>query len=143
MKKYNRIELKGNLGKDAQVREVGDRKVASFSVATEYVYKNKAGGYETETTWLNVCAWEGTGICNFSSLAKGAKVSVTGRLRSRTYTDQQGSQREILEVLADTLDLIYEPVAEKRDNAPRNAVEAPSRARVDNSPPRPVDDLPF
>ena len=41
MKKYNRIELKGNLGKDAVVRTVGDRNVANFSVATEYVYKNR------------------------------------------------------------------------------------------------------
>lgn len=109
MKKYNRIELKGNLGKDAVVRTVGDKNVANFSVATEYVYKNRNGEFETETTWLNVCAWEGSGVCDFSLLAKGAKVAVTGRLRSRKYTDQSGVEKEILEVLADTLDAIYEP----------------------------------
>lgn len=142
MKKYNRIELKGNLGRDASVQTVNGRQVANFSVATEYVYKNRAGEFESETTWLNVCAWEGSGICPMSLLVKGAKVSVTGRMRSRTYTDKSGSEKEILEVLADTCDAIYEPDAEKPAKQARNAPNPGVKPQPGN-PINQDDDLPF
>ena len=107
MKSYNRIEFKGGLGRDAQVRNLNDNSVANLSVATEYETRRRDGsGYDKETTWIDVVAWKGYGIADFSQLKKGVRVSGVGRLRKRKYTDSQGIEKEIYEVVASELDII-------------------------------------
>ena len=85
---------------------VGERAVANFSVATEYDFKNKDGSWGKETTWHNVSAWQGFGICDFDLLTKGTKVLVIGRERLRTYTDQSGTEKEVVELLAESVDIL-------------------------------------
>ena len=106
MKCLNIHIIKGTLGRDARINKVGERSVANFSVATEYEYKTKDGGWEKETTWHDVAAWQGHGICDFELLTKGAKVLVVGRERRRKFTDQSGNEREVAEVLAETVDVL-------------------------------------
>ena len=113
MKSYNQIVFKGILGRDARVNTVGNRKVGNFSVATEYASKQKDGTMTIETTWLNVCAWEGFGVCNVEGLKKGTRVSGSGRLRNRKYTDNSGVDHEIPEIVVDNLDIIAEETPQK------------------------------
>ena len=136
MRNYNQIIFKGILGRDARVSDVGDKKVANFSVATEYTTKGKDGNYVVETTWLNVCAWQGYGVCSFDGLVKGAAVSGSGRLRERRYADQQGQERTVYEVVGSDLDVI------SPDNAAKNAREATSSPKVNNQYGS-RDDIPF
>ena len=50
----NRIELIGNLGRDAETRfTTNNLSVTSFSIATTYSYKGKDGNFVNETTWHN------------------------------------------------------------------------------------------
>lgn len=136
MKNYNHIIFKGTIGRDARMAKAGDRSVANFSVATEYNIKGSDGNYITETTWLNVVAWEGYGVCPLGGLVKGARVAGSGRLRSRKFTDSQGEEREVYEVVVSDLDLIStENTAKKAPetaNAPRGNNQYGSR-----------DDMPF
>lgn len=134
MKSLNQVIFKGTVGRDARIANVNNRRVANFSVATEYNTKTKDGNYANETTWLNVSAWDGFGICNLDSLVKGAKVSGTGRLRSRKYLDSQNNEHEIWEVLADSLDII----AETAQKTPVNESSA-SGNKINN----PIDDFEF
>ena len=113
MKSFNQIVFKGSLGRDARVNNVGGRKVANFSVATEYYMKKQDGTGVAEVTWLDVNAWEGYGICDLDQLKKGVKVSGTGRLRTRKYTDNSGEEHSLLEVAVDTLDVIAEETPQK------------------------------
>ena len=129
MKSYNQVIFKGFLGRDARIANVGSKKVANFSVATEYAYKNADGTNVVETTWLNVSAWEGFGICNLESLKKGTKVSGTGRLRTRKYTDNQGTEHEVTEVAVDTLDVIAEETVKK---TPKNESYQPGKGNYHN-----------
>ena len=126
MKSMNQLIIKGGLGRDARVSKVGERAVANFTVATEYEYKTKDGKWDKETTWHNVCAWQGYGICDFDSLKKGAKVLVTGRLRNRTYTDKSGVENTITELLAETVDILEAETAKK---APMSTVNSQSDKR--------------
>lgn len=105
MKSLNLHIIKGTLGRDARINKVGERAVANFSVATEYEYKTK-DGWEKETTWHNVSAWQGYGICDLELLTKGTKVLVVGRVRVRKYTDQSRTEKEIVELLADSVDVL-------------------------------------
>lgn len=121
MKSYNHIVLKGGLGRDAAVREVADRRVANFSVATEYNFKKKDGNFDKEVTWVDVVAWEGFGIADFDLLKKGAKVYVSGRLRKREYTGNDGQTHTVLEVLADEVDCISEKPRETANARPQGS----------------------
>ena len=68
--------------------------VASFRVAWSRKYK------ETETTlFLNCVAWRGTAemICKY--FAKGQEIAVEGELNTRDYTDRNGNDRQVTELI--------------------------------------------
>ncbi|MBQ0054284.1 MAG: single-stranded DNA-binding protein [Bacteroidales bacterium] len=108
MKSVNRVEIKGIVGRDPQINTVSKRKVANFSVATEFSWQASNGEYKKETTWHSVCAWEGYGIADLEAIGKGSRVSIVGRLRTRSYTDKDGVDKYVTEVLAEELDIISE-----------------------------------
>jgi hypothetical protein len=107
MEQINRIELRGNIG-NIKIQDVGDTQVARFSLATNYIYKGRDGNPVIETTWHNIVAWKGKGIVDFGTLCKGAPVTVGGRLRSREYNDSEGNLRQVMEVLANRVELVEE-----------------------------------
>lgn len=131
MKSENRIYIKGKIGNDARVNKVGERSVANFSVATDFDFRAKDGKWNKETTWHNVCAWQGYGICDLSLLRKGEAVVVTGRLRRREYTDNQGNKRDLMEIVAESVDIIEQEQTQQ------------SQAQGQQNYPAPVDDIPF
>lgn len=121
MKSENRIYLKGKLGNDARIQQVGERSVANFSIATDFDYKRRDGGWDKETTWHNVCAWQGFGVCDFALLKKGVPVSVVGRIRTREWTDNQGYKKTTTEVLAESVDILQaDKPAQNRSSSPAN-----------------------
>ena len=106
MKCENRIYVKGKLGNDARINKVGERSVANFSVATDFDYKRSDGTWDKETTWHNVCVWQGFGVCDLELLKKGTPVLVVGRIRVREFTDGQGYKKTTTEILAETVDVL-------------------------------------
>lgn len=104
MEQLNRIELKGNVG-NVKIQTVGKNDVATISVATNYVYKDRDGNPVIETTWHTVIAWNGRGMPDFHKIAKGASISVTGRLRCRKFETADGTERQVYEVVASKLAL--------------------------------------
>lgn len=112
MKSLNLHIIKGTVGY-SRINKVGERAVANFSVATEYEYKNRDGSWGKETTWHSVSAWQGFGMCDLEQIVKGAHVLVLGRERLRKYTDQSGAEKEIVEILAESVDIL---AAEKPAN---------------------------
>ncbi len=109
MKTINRVELKGLVGQEPRVNTVEGRTVANFSVATDNSWKSKSGEWMRETDWHNVCAWSGYGVADAERLHAGTKVHIIGRLRTRKYMTQQGTEAYVTEVLAEELDIIDEP----------------------------------
>ena len=76
----------GNLGKDPDVRQVGDKAVANFSVATSEKWVDKRSGERKERTdWHNVVAWGPLAEIAGKYLRKGSKVYVQGALQTRSY----------------------------------------------------------
>lgn len=105
MEYINRIELQGEIGA-IRLNNMYDKQVASFSLATEYLYKNHLGDVACEVTWHQICAWEGKDICNLSLLGKGSKVRVVGRIRAMKYTNAEGYEKTFYEVVASELSVI-------------------------------------
>lgn len=105
MEQLNRIEIRGNVGA-VRLLVVGNSRVAKISVATNYVYKGRDGDPVIETTWHYISAWEGKNMPDLTTIRKGDKISVVGRLRSQRYTASDGTERTAYDVLASRLQVI-------------------------------------
>ena len=105
MEQLNRIELRGNVG-NVRISDVGENRVARFSLATNFMYKGKDNEAVVETTWHNITAWNGKGMPDFSTIVKGAPVYVTGRLRTSRFTGSDGIERTAYEVIASKVDVL-------------------------------------
>ena len=96
----NKVILIGNLGKEPDVRTVGESKVAKFPVATNESYKDKSGDWQTKTEWHEVIVWRHLAERADRDFKKGSLVFIEGKLTHRKYQDKDGNDRYITEVVA-------------------------------------------
>ena len=142
------IEVIGNLGKDAEVKEFSGKKYVCFSVAhTENVRAQKPGDPPTQrTTWLSIY-WYGEGGAVLPYLKRGAKVFVRGTMRNNLYTDRTGQTRVDINVNAREVYLCGSSSAQTQTTQPtvtQHVAGQTSPASADA--PAPIggeDDLPF
>ena len=99
MEYLNKVELKGVVGR-ANVTNYGDMNVTTFSVVTEYAYENKSGVSTLEMTWFSCTAYKALDI------AKGDRVHVEGRFRTRKYLDQENVERVSYDVVVNKVEKI-------------------------------------
>jgi len=95
MEFLNKVELKGVVGR-VSTTKVADKNITNFSLMTEQVNVNKDGLQATEVTFY--CT-----TFNEIAINKGDKAHVLGRLRIRRYTAEDGAERVIFEVVADSV----------------------------------------
>lgn len=107
MSGVNRVILVGNLGKDPEVRHLENgRARASFTLATDEVYKNKEGVRIANTEWHNIVLWTPLAEIAEKYLNKGKQVYIEGKLASRSYTDKEGQTRYFTEIVGQNLVLL-------------------------------------
>ncbi len=98
----NKVILVGNLGRDPEARTMQNGgKVVSFSIATSESWTDKMSGERKDKTqWHRIAIFnEKLGEIAERYLKKGSKVYVEGALESRKFTDKDGAEREITEVI--------------------------------------------
>jgi single-strand DNA-binding protein len=101
MSGVNKVILVGNLGADPEVRYTQNgQPVATLRVATTEIWNDKDGQRQERTEWHNVTVWGKQAEHCGNYLAKGRQVFVEGRLQSREYTDKDGIQRRVWDVVA-------------------------------------------
>jgi len=100
----NRVQLIGNLGSEPQIREFGNgRKLARFSLATTDVYK-KDGKYMRDTQWHSVTAWNKIAeVLESREVSTGSEIMVIGSVVSSSFTDREGRERKVSEIVADSI----------------------------------------
>ena len=79
------------------------RKVARFSLATNEYYKDGKGEKQTDTNWHTVVAWGKVADIIQKYAEKGKEIGIVGKLKTRTYTMDDGNQRYVTEVVADEI----------------------------------------
>jgi single-strand DNA-binding protein len=131
----NKMMVIGNLGRDPEMRYTpSGQAVTNFTVATNYKYTTADGESREETEWFRVSVWgRQAETCN-QYLAKGRKVFVEGRLRSRTYETRDGETRFSNEITAS--DVRFLDMAGPRE-------EIPSGGEPMMEGGTELDDLPF
>ena len=104
MSGLNKMLVIGNLGSDPEMRYTPNgNPVTSFTVATNRNYTTSSGERREETEWFRVVAWNQLAEhCN-QFLAKGRRVYVEGRLKSDTWTGQDGQTRFRNEIIANSV----------------------------------------
>ena len=97
----NKVQLIGRLGQDPDIRLLDSgKKVAHFNIATNGSYRNAEGNRVDETTWHSIVAWNGLAELTSKYLKKGREVCIEGRISYRVYTDKNGQQKNVTEVVA-------------------------------------------
>jgi single-strand DNA-binding protein len=100
----NFITFIGNLTDDPELRFTGGgTPVASMRVASNRRFTDRSGQQQEETTFLNINAWRDLAENAAESLSKGDRVVVIGRVRVRSYENQQGQTVWVTEIEADEI----------------------------------------
>jgi single-strand DNA-binding protein len=97
----NTTTIVGNLTRDPELRFTkAGTAVAHLSVAVNR-RRQVDGNWKTETSYFEVRAWQelGSNVC--SSLSKGNRVVVTGRLEQRSWDGEDGTKHSVVEITAD------------------------------------------
>ena len=103
----NHVQLIGNVGQEPAITNLeSGKKVARLSLATNEYYKDAKGEKQTETNWHTVVAWGKTADIIEKYVAKGKEIGVAGKLKTRTYTTDDGNQRYVTEIEANEILLL-------------------------------------
>ena len=140
----NKVILIGNLGKDPDVRHLENgASVANFPIATSENYKDrKTGEKVSQTEWHNIVVWRGLADIAERFLKKGDKIYIEGKLRTRSWQDQEGNNRYTTEVIADNLTMLGKAPENSNPNL-TTTVASDAKTNDDFSGPDDTDDLPF
>lgn len=138
----NKVILIGNVGKEPEVRHLDtDVSVATFPLATtERGYTLQNGTQVPERTdWHNIVLWRGLADIAERYVHKGDRLYIEGKLKPRSYDDQNGQRRYIVEIYAENMEMLSSRgTAPSQQPAPQQPVAQGTAANNDTS-----DDLPF
>ena len=107
----NKVILVGNLGQQPELRYTPNGiAVCSLRMATSESYTDRASGEKVTTTeWHNVVLWRGLAETAGKYLKTGSQVYIEGKIKTRSWEDQQGQKRYTTEVVADVMQLLDRP----------------------------------
>lgn len=147
MASINKVILVGNVGRDPEVRYVDkDLPVATFSLATTTRgYKAKNGTQIPEhTEWHRIVLWRNLAKIAEQYVKKGTPLYIEGKLQTRSWTDQQGIQRSVTEIVANEMQLLGKKPGES-ESVPEQPKTAAEPTQEYNKSDAPVEDdgLPF
>ncbi|MDR2503407.1 MAG: single-stranded DNA-binding protein [Deltaproteobacteria bacterium] len=100
----NRVTLIGWLGNDPEIRfGASGSPFMKLRISTKEFYTDREGKPAERTSWHNVVVFQQLAENCKNYLAKGSLVYVEGSLQTRKWQDQQGQDRYITEVKANTV----------------------------------------
>jgi single-strand DNA-binding protein len=147
MASINKVIIIGNLGKDPEVRYMpSGSAICNITVATSRQWKDKTSGErQEETEWHRITFFDRMAEIAGEYLKKGRPVYVEGRLKTRKYTDKDGAEKYVTEIVATDLQLLgakdgaeREQTAPPPARAPQQRAPAPKTGFDDMA-----DDIPF
>jgi single-strand DNA-binding protein len=120
MASVNKVILVGNLGADPEIRYLpsGDA-VANIRLATTDRYKDKASGEMKDATeWHRVSFFGRLAEIVSEYLKKGSSIYIEGRIRTRKWQAQDGTDRYSTEIVGEQMQMLGGRTAD--DRGPRD-----------------------
>jgi single-strand DNA-binding protein len=104
----NRVILTGRLTRDPELRSLpSGMSVCSLRLAFNTRKKDPATGeWGEKSNFIDVTVWGRQGEIVAQYMSKGRAIAVDGRLEWREFTDNQGNNRQAIEVVADNTEFI-------------------------------------
>ena len=122
------VEIIGNIGNDAQVKDFNGKKYIAFNVAHREKFKNQQGVETERTTWVSVLKPGESAVAQY--LKKGTPVFVRGDLSVKAYKDNAGNWQVGVNCLAREVQLLP---GGKRDQKAGTQQQAPPAAPATNT----------
>jgi len=127
MASYNKVLLMGNLTKDPELRYTPQgTAVANLRMAVNRKYRTKDQELKEEVCFITAVVWNKQAeTCN-QYLHKGSSLFVEGRLQSRSWEDNTGAKRSVIEVRAERVQFMGSPAGGRTPNqVAQGAAQAP------------------
>jgi len=108
MASVNKVIIIGNMGRDPEIRYTpSGMAVCNISVATSSYKKNRdTGEREEDTQWHRVVVYDRAAEYIGEYSKKGTNVYVEGRLKYGKYTDNNGNERNTVDIVADEIKIL-------------------------------------
>lgn len=98
----NNVSIVGRITREVEIRYAQNQTaVCGFNVAVNRTFKNAQGQYEAD--FIPCVAIGKSAEFMGKYVRKGDLLSVTGRIQTRTYQDQNGQNRAVTEVVVDNV----------------------------------------
>ena len=109
MASVNKVILVGNCGKDPEIKTLqSGEKIASFTLATTERYTDRNGQAQQQTEWHNIVCFRKTAELVEKYLRKGTPAFIEGKIRTRSWDDQNGQKHYVTEISVENLQLLGE-----------------------------------
>ena len=107
MANFNKVLLMGNLTKDPELRYTPQgTAVVNLRLAVNRRFRNKNQELKEEVCFITAVVWNKQAeTCN-QYLHKGSGIFVEGRLQSRSWEDNAGQKRNVIEVRAERVQFL-------------------------------------
>jgi single-strand DNA-binding protein len=99
------IHFCGNIGRDAELRNIGNKQYAVFTVADTHRYTSSNGTAQSETTWFRCMRIDQSGKLA-SYLKKGKKVYIYGEFKLSSYQNKEGQTKTECSVWVNAIDFM-------------------------------------
>lgn len=142
----NRQDVAGNLGADAEFKEVGENRFAvNFRIASNSRYLGKDGQVVEHTEWFRIrfyCSQRAANEFFRNRLVKGALVYASGRTMTDTYTTRDGEQKEsrYVDCEAQNVHVLRDAKTDQPAAAP-SAPQSRSAPKVSTPAPKPPESV--
>ena len=104
----NKVILSGYVGKDPEIRYIGSRPVATFTLATTEPSRTLADGTQVpeRTEWHNIVMWDKNAEIAERYVRKGSRLLCEGKIRTRIWEDKSAIKRTTTEIVTDHFELL-------------------------------------
>ena len=138
----NKVILIGNVGVEPEVRYYDSgQAVATLRLATtERGYTMQNGTQVPDRTeWHNVVVWNRLAQVVEKYVHKGDKLYIEGKIRSRSYDDQNGVKRYVVEIYTDNMEMLTSRSTTPPESGGDQGKQPVQQPVAENT----SDDLPF
>ena len=152
MRSVNKVIVIGHLTRTPEIRQTTNgHKVATFSLATNRVWKDVDGQRQEATDYIDCVAWSGLANVLEQYVKVGQAVYIEGQLRTRSWEAQDGSKRHKTEVVIKELNILTWKEGDMPVNADESVEEAstpaapatPSAPSIESDENINIEDIPF
>jgi len=139
----NKVFLIGRLTRDPETRALPSGKsVTSFGLATDRFFTDKSGQKQQQTEFHNIVLFGRLADIASQYLTKGSLTMIEGRLRTRSWQDSSGNQRQRTEIIGERLQLGPKSAGkiapeEKPQETPKEEIPIIEEEEID------IKDIPF